>query len=905
MNDFTYSVFIAYHGTYSSNGTEQTGRRFKELLEKRYPIKNCYCGPNTDEHLFTEHVTEVIPQSQLFLLVVNDNCPKDESGAMSEKESSYLIGEIKSFLSLIKLGKRNKKDFAVFYTGNLCKNQIEAATYLRKLLKNIDPDSFLWNGNQYYIIEDIDVDSWINNRLVDRNTITFYDQDYFPFDALETKLNNFINKHDKGVLTLMMDSGMGKTTFVKYIYKYDKALNCNIFPIYINNKSNISIEEFIWDLSDRLRVNDDGSVKKCSIMPINLISEDLSSEFNKFVNSFRKDVYPNKKMLIIIDGINWSNFSDSVKNIFLMLEDTINLCDGIYILISMRRPNSSEAYRMVQDVSDDILELDKNNLEYLKFLYKYFNHNIIEQFSQEINDNSKALFNAFTPKNILAFSIYYRICRIFFSSNHNYENELLRNFGEAINFYYNFIKEKYDKSTFNSLRYILTILSMMKNPTKLIDVKDYLYPLIQTNIDFSDSVFKIFLSFNSKDETNIDNSLVLVHEVTKEQLLKDNKDVAANIASYSKKIILETIQGKQSAESFCHHDILINLLPFLLNINILNFSERNEIFQSLLKIEFNLDWAKSTELVNSEITILTLLINSSFKIENIQKAKLQAYLGFDYYIIGQIVNAGVQLNEATQKLSMENSLSIDDTIFYAELLTLRSTYNQTIENYVESVSDYEKAVVIYQSLREKNKISDAKLLNNQICLAHVYGHAKNYKKQRKQLKYCSKLLKKYSGKNKEKMNAFLFFGYAYLYSDLRNVKKSIIYCDKTIDEYFNLSKEQPNSIFCGDIMECFALKLRTLCKFYKDYLVNKIDIEKELNHIMNFAESQHFSNLDFKFRIYEALAHLYHKKNDNERSMEYCNLIIDSINNITLTNYSYDYYVKIKIRITNFLESIK
>lgn len=70
-----YPLFIAYHGSNSSIGTEQLAFSFQKFVKQTISA-NPYCGPATDESLFTEHMTKVIPNSQLFLLVVNDDVPK-------------------------------------------------------------------------------------------------------------------------------------------------------------------------------------------------------------------------------------------------------------------------------------------------------------------------------------------------------------------------------------------------------------------------------------------------------------------------------------------------------------------------------------------------------------------------------------------------------------------------------------------------------------------------------------------------------------------------------------------------------------------------------------------------------------------------------------------------------------
>jgi len=87
-----YSAFIAYHGSMDKNGSFSIANTIKLLLNSQRTKYEVYCGPDTDQHTFEDHFTRVIPNSELFILVVNDYVPVDQDGALDEVKCKYLAG---------------------------------------------------------------------------------------------------------------------------------------------------------------------------------------------------------------------------------------------------------------------------------------------------------------------------------------------------------------------------------------------------------------------------------------------------------------------------------------------------------------------------------------------------------------------------------------------------------------------------------------------------------------------------------------------------------------------------------------------------------------------------------------------------------------------------------------------
>jgi len=60
MSGEHYPIFIAYHGSGSTTGTEQIALSFRDYIMQKLSVM-AYCGPSSDEHDFSEHMNVVIP----------------------------------------------------------------------------------------------------------------------------------------------------------------------------------------------------------------------------------------------------------------------------------------------------------------------------------------------------------------------------------------------------------------------------------------------------------------------------------------------------------------------------------------------------------------------------------------------------------------------------------------------------------------------------------------------------------------------------------------------------------------------------------------------------------------------------------------------------------------------------
>ncbi len=122
-----YSAFVSYHGTVSEKGTERIAQSVCQTIARIDSPNAPYCGPSSDEKTFEQHMTNVIPYSQLFILVVNDFCPQ-QNGHIDERKTDggagHLCEEIKAFRNLVKRRVRNVKNFTVYYCGNKRKSYV-------------------------------------------------------------------------------------------------------------------------------------------------------------------------------------------------------------------------------------------------------------------------------------------------------------------------------------------------------------------------------------------------------------------------------------------------------------------------------------------------------------------------------------------------------------------------------------------------------------------------------------------------------------------------------------------------------------------------------------------------------------------------------------------------------------
>lgn len=166
---------------------------------------------------------------------------------------------------------------------------------------------------------------------------------FFKYDFLRRKIQNWMNSFTNGLFLLEMNSGMGKTTFVKMVdqlsygnYKIDDKCLCRAF--YINSVYGYSQEYFIKNLLDSLLRTNTGEHITGDLKSININSSTAKTDLACNINvifSYYKKYFNIEKLLIFIDGLDeLPNTGDT--SIIDLIPDSSLLNAGIYFIFTSR-----------------------------------------------------------------------------------------------------------------------------------------------------------------------------------------------------------------------------------------------------------------------------------------------------------------------------------------------------------------------------------------------------------------------------------------------------------------------------------------------------------------------------------------------------------------------------------------
>lgn len=140
-DEYDYDVFIAYHGTNNPNGSYAKAKEICDYLKlnKLRVFLNDYSSNSSDTDLGFNETRNVIQRSNKFLLVFNDNIPRDRFGMIPRKYSdntvNQLYTELMMFTSLVDDDLRtNKNQLKFFYDGSKY-TRSNIYSYLNKLYR--------------------------------------------------------------------------------------------------------------------------------------------------------------------------------------------------------------------------------------------------------------------------------------------------------------------------------------------------------------------------------------------------------------------------------------------------------------------------------------------------------------------------------------------------------------------------------------------------------------------------------------------------------------------------------------------------------------------------------------------------------------------------------------------------
>lgn len=861
---YKYSVFIAYHGSYGREGSAENAKSICEMINNKVPSWLSYCGPDTDENTYDVHCEKVIHESKLFLFVVNDFIPTTESGQINPSTSKYIIDEITSFKNLIETGKRNKKDFSVLYTGNLCKTPDEITNYVERLLLDIDPEKKLYIGNQYYISKINDIIAWVNNRICDKNSSILMNDDYYPFKVLEDKIHKNIENGDSSCL-ILMKKGMGKTCFIKNFAKiYDEEYF--IFTFFIEDNIDCSRDKFYWSFVDRLRTLG-LSIPSCNA--------NIDDDFIKFITTVKETYFKNKKMLFLIDGIDNIHNSDYSLLSFFSKLNVKN--DGLCFIYTSRiydKIENTYSYDFVTNFNGEKIIFDSESSEYLKFLYDYFNDEIIGTFfASDVEDKAdqKALkyFNNIKPKNILSFSILMKLIGIYFNKTNKISEELLQSLSLSTKFYYEYINEEYDGITLAKAKKILAAISLSSLPLSYRDLNKL------TNLKLDDNLFldyPFLTVFVIKDNQN---KFLFLHEDIKNLIYADCKKEINEIIAKSYIDLMSIPINQKKFNSYLNDDFAnVKILAALLRE--INDKDKEAFLNNVSKINFDLDWNKSYLLIEKEVFFLESII-SCFELLNNQKYSFFSILAFDYFLYNKFSKAKYYFEEVYNILKSNPDLINKNILKYAEFITRFSTLSQSMHDFNSSEKYYLEAMEYYECAFKEHLINENRLLYNWICLSHIYSHSKNLKKQKETLEKIKKRFKRFLDKETSDNTAFYYFSFAYYFRDKKKYKKALIFINECINYYSLLDYKNNSHAFLGNLIECYSIKASLLENLHPtNDDVDKF-VSESLKTIRDIKSGIDFIDIDFDSRMKLAFSSLFLSVGEFDEAYKYAMSVLNNI----------------------------
>lgn len=911
------SVFIAYHGTYDKGGTALTAEKLAGIIGK-YPVPKAYFGPDTDERTFDKHASTVIPKAALFLLVVNDWCPHDERGCMDKEVSRYLCGEISAFYNLYKTGKRNKKDFAVYYCGNEYKTKEDQAAYVQRLLLDIDPQRELYTGNQFYILDDLGLSGWINSRLVNSDVTVLTDEPYYPFSILLEKVRDALARKNKDIFVLQMERGMGKTTFVHALEQdEDFSRIATVKAVYVSRDKNYaSPEKFLWDFSDLLRKDENGNMRSVDITPVDIINSNPTESFVRFVNEFKTRYYADKKLLIVIDGIDdmGTGGKMTVSDFF----ETAEFCEGVYVMFTCRIFDEAEglrnsAYGFVKRFQGEKIVFDSNNYDYLKFLYNYFNDNIISQFSSGNADvNVREIFTSITPKNILSFSILMKISNIYLGQTkpEKVDWRILSSLENALDFYYNYMTSELNQEAFARYKKLLAVFALSDYVLTAQDLKEAFDIDFSEKSLFENSFLRIFVRLHDEIRPV---AFGIVHDRIKQLILSDDGKYTRSLVDeiYTKLMAL-TNSGTPIEELCGKRFAPFKFLGTLLSGDLISANDKEALAKSVLTLPYKQDWTKPLHFAESERSILKALseyLESGSTLRDEYPAAtgvMYSVYAQDCFLMNYFYEAGghfVSCKKYFDKADV-SACSYEIKRHYAEMLTIYGTHLQLCRKYDESMELMKESTALCDKLLAAGEIPLRDYTHFYVAKSNIYHSCCDYKNQKKTLDTAMKIGGKELRENDPARFAFMNGAYASYYEIKRKQKKAFEHVKTALSYYKQHYEKSPETMFIGDMVACVGSFINMLPKVYKDPAKCVSDARAELDFINKVISDTGFSNPNIDMGVPEAMARCYLKVGMKNECLSECNKLLSKIESLLSgKNQNFESVHAFKSRVTEIMSS--
>ena len=212
---------------------------------------------------------------------------------------------------------------------------------------------------------------------------------YVVSEGLKEKVSRFLEDRDRGVLTVCMERGMGKTAFANSIagfYEYDGVsfIDDAIVHTYSIAAANLrGANDFFGNLNFVFaNVGDDAFRSSSKRLPEISFDDACPAEtMANFLNTYREiyeDEFDVARLVLVIDGLD--EMTDSTRKLrdWLICGDSTELLDeGVYIIYTTRFPeelssksNAILAENLIEE-SDVCIEIHRTDAENIEVLMDY------------------------------------------------------------------------------------------------------------------------------------------------------------------------------------------------------------------------------------------------------------------------------------------------------------------------------------------------------------------------------------------------------------------------------------------------------------------------------------------------------------------------------------------------------
>lgn len=682
----SYSCFIAYHGTDDPNGTYNMALNITRYIDKRFLLAKAYCGSHSDEHNFDQHSKQVVPNSKLFLAVVNDYLSENEEPVEpSTSKYYYFIDEVKAYINLVKNGLRNVKDFAIFYAGNKYKKLDEQRKYLEKVMALIDPDHVLNTGNPNFLVDFRGIDEWIDRRLILGGKSFFFDT-YYPIGAIENKFITDFKTPRYSLLIEMSPKG-GKSRLVDYYSKprLDQLGNTikddRVFFIYrFSKNSSNSIEDFVSEVRDAFK-NKKG---KEPVSPMHYDFYRDKKSFAHYINALKAALYPDRDIVILLDSINLNPISSGMTILDYFVD--INEFDpGIKFLMTCSKSKKiSRAFEIIYnnhksyEKSCEYFDLTNESSTYKIFLDNYYNDIVLRPFKLFDTTGLKE------PDSLIDISAYSLLAKVasWYVANLEYGEKVdlsvVSSVKEALKKYLSLIRantEAKSNSTtiFDSIVCLLILLSYASNPLTKEEIRDYSSTLFNKDlsvlIDEEGLVDEVLI-----DTVNFDGveKYKVVHPSIIEALKECGNTNRINSFFSNIKIVFDNYLNMPLDKMLLNKPLFTEYLEaHLANIS-QNTEEFNGFSDKITDKLIKFDWGDDTTYMRKQWILFRTLFRFIDEVKNsLTAAKISARLGTCCFVLDRFEEGGEPFNKAADLYKEIDIDSLDEREkgFYIEFMT--------------------------------------------------------------------------------------------------------------------------------------------------------------------------------------------------------------------------------------------